>query len=638
MPLTSLLASLIAFGTLYLTTRNWILAPIALFLVTSFFTEVRFDGDGMVVRGIRYAAFGLLVWQAYDYITSPTSDSQEMILAYTIGYLCAVETVIQAWIRRPASGRRSPATILLSAMVFLAASNTLNQDYIRYCTPLYFLFLSLSWRAFMPSLPSSRTFWKRGAFLAAVLGLSALVHGTVWHFRQEISNWGMQFLEGRSKESIGLSSDPYLGSFFDVRGSVNPILRIENLPGDEDFQYMRAAAFADYRNNRWMPFINRTPGLTVQPRTFWVPKAVRTSLREPIRITRLVDDQNFVFAPLHSAGLSFPIGTILQWTPPLEPLQATTDGSHELIYEVQTSAQEKYQGPFCQVPDAKWIKRYLTVPSDIDPRVKQLAQAIGEKAKNDQERVRAVGTHLMLNHAYSLRSYFTNGDHTSQFLLSKKAAHCEYFASGGVILLRCLGIPCRYVIGYMAHEMDGPNTVVVRGRDAHAWIEVWLDNKWQTVDFTPGGGRPDALAEPLPFRVRLSEFFQHASAWLRGKIEQLRAMPPQNWLAVLGGLFLLLLWSARRPRQIKQQQISFEYAMRDDALKQLGNRFEKWLRHHNAPCPPGATWFEHLRRVQLDEALPFARCYDAVRFGRADDLTQLQNLLHELEKHNEPRR
>ncbi len=145
-------------------------------------------------------------------------------------------------------------------MVFLAASNTLNQSYIRFFTPLYFLFLSLSWRAFQPALFSSQTFWKRGFVLAGVLGMSALVHGGVWHYRQEISNWGMQFLEGRSMESTGLSTDPHLGSRFNLRGSANRMLRLENVRGNEEGFYLRVAAFSDYENNRWLPQINREAG------------------------------------------------------------------------------------------------------------------------------------------------------------------------------------------------------------------------------------------------------------------------------------------------------------------------------------------------------------------------------------------
>ena len=141
LPLTALIASLVALTTLFVTTHNWIVATVAIAMIGALFTKARLDGDSNFVRLGRYAIFGFILWQAYDYITSPISESPEMVFAYTVGTLCAVEMAIQTWLRRPASGARSPATLLLSAMVFLAASNTLNQSYIRFFTPLYFLFL-----------------------------------------------------------------------------------------------------------------------------------------------------------------------------------------------------------------------------------------------------------------------------------------------------------------------------------------------------------------------------------------------------------------------------------------------------------------------------------------------------------------
>ncbi len=145
-------------------------------------------------------------------------------------------------------------------------------------------------------------------------------------------------------------------------------------------------------------------------------------------------------------------------------------------------------------------------------------------------------------------------------------------------------------------------------------------------------GRPEGRAEPLPLKVRLSEFFQKAGNYLRAQIERLRAMPTRNWLIVFGGLVLILLWSVRNPRRKKTRHEVFTYAARDAQLSRLAARFEKWLHQQNAPCPPGLTWPEHLRRAGLDEAQTFAARYDAARFGREESLSELQNLLAELER------
>jgi protein-glutamine gamma-glutamyltransferase len=80
----------------------------------------------------------------------------------------------------------------------------------------------------------------------------------------------------------------------------------------------------------------------------------------------------------------------------------------------------------------------------------------------------------------------TNESAVARFLLRTRSGHCEYFATATVLLLRELGIPARYAVGYAVHEVSGTK-YVVRQRDAHAWCLVWnpASNTWQDFDTTP---------------------------------------------------------------------------------------------------------------------------------------------------------
>ena len=72
------------------------------------------------------------------------------------------------------------------------------------------------------------------------------------------------------------------------------------------------------------------------------------------------------------------------------------------------------------------------------------------------------------------------------FLLQGKAGHCEYFASATTLLLRHLGIPARYVVGYAIQEWDEDlRMYLVRQRHAHAWAIAYVDDRWIPVDTTP---------------------------------------------------------------------------------------------------------------------------------------------------------
>jgi transglutaminase-like putative cysteine protease len=78
-----------------------------------------------------------------------------------------------------------------------------------------------------------------------------------------------------------------------------------------------------------------------------------------------------------------------------------------------------------------------------------------------------------------------------QFLLEEHRGHCEYFAAGMVALMTALDVPARIVGGFYGGTLN-PLTgyFVVRREDAHAWVEVWDGQSWQTFDATPAALRP----------------------------------------------------------------------------------------------------------------------------------------------------
>ena len=72
------------------------------------------------------------------------------------------------------------------------------------------------------------------------------------------------------------------------------------------------------------------------------------------------------------------------------------------------------------------------------------------------------------------------------FMLKRKAGHCEYFAAATVLLLRQNGIPARLATGYSVSEyLPEQDLYLVRRRDAHAWAIAYLDGVWQPIDSTP---------------------------------------------------------------------------------------------------------------------------------------------------------
>jgi hypothetical protein len=69
---------------------------------------------------------------------------------------------------------------------------------------------------------------------------------------------------------------------------------------------------------------------------------------------------------------------------------------------------------------------------------------------------------------------------------AERFGHCEYFATGMCVLLRCLDIPCRLAAGFAVREADIDGVWRVTTSHAHAWVEVYfVDLGWVAFDPTP---------------------------------------------------------------------------------------------------------------------------------------------------------
>lgn len=93
-----------------------------------------------------------------------------------------------------------------------------------------------------------------------------------------------------------------------------------------------------------------------------------------------------------------------------------------------------------------------------------------------------------------------------EFLFHGHQGFCEHYAAASATILRSLGYRTRVAVGYQGGKWNGiSNTLMVRARDAHAWVEVWIP-----VRNTPGKGRwltYDPTAAIAPLRLRLGGDF-----------------------------------------------------------------------------------------------------------------------------------
>lgn len=167
-------------------------------------------------------------------------------------------------------------------------------------------------------------------------------------------------------------------------------------------------------------------------------------------------------------------------------------------------------------------------------------QLFGELAfDDDHARLRFVRDWFADGFHYTLTQSGGDGDPMTRFLTQTRAGHCEYFATATVLMLRHLGIPARYAVGFALEEQVLGMTVV-RRRHAHAWAIAWIDGAWTVIDTTPGTWLAEEAAGSSPFRplADLADhlLFRYRLWWDKQALEDY-----QPWLVGFGVLLALVL-------------------------------------------------------------------------------------------------
>ena len=139
------------------------------------------------------------------------------------------------------------------------------------------------------------------------------------------------------------------------------------------------------------------------------------------------------------------------------------------------------------------LQSLLETPTD---RLSKLAQQVLAKSPR-------TGSHSSESSARILEAYLRDSgeynysldlsvddpsiDPVEDFVFNRKQGHCEYFASALALMLRGVGIPSRLISGFKGAQYNVKSLKLeVRDLHAHAWVEAFVDDRWITLDATPG--------------------------------------------------------------------------------------------------------------------------------------------------------
>jgi transglutaminase-like putative cysteine protease len=161
----------------------------------------------------------------------------------------------------------------------------------------------------------------------------------------------------------------------------------------------------------------------------------------------------------------------------MDPVTAVT--SYDAVSHLETRAEQ---------PLSDYARTIETrLPLDRNPRARALAQDLRTRARSDGEFARLVLDWFRTQGLeYTLEPGVTTIDSVDTTLFDSKRGFCGHFASAYANLMRAAGIPARVVTGYLGGEWNPVGGYyLVRQSEAHAWTEVWLDERgWTRIDPT----------------------------------------------------------------------------------------------------------------------------------------------------------
>ncbi|MFB6220578.1 MAG: DUF3488 and transglutaminase-like domain-containing protein [Halolamina sp.] len=182
----------------------------------------------------------------------------------------------------------------------------------------------------------------------------------------------------------------------------------------------------------------------------------------------------------------------------LRAATAISEGeSYTVVSEVPQYDSRELRTAGTDYPD-RIEERYLGLPDSTPDRVTERTNEVVADADTPYEAAVAIEEYLEANKRYSLNVKQPEGNIADSFLFEMDAGYCVYYATTMVTMLRTQGIPARFVTGYTPGERVAEDKWVVRGLDAHAWVEVYFPQTgWVTFDPTPGSARETAESQRL---------------------------------------------------------------------------------------------------------------------------------------------
>src|SRR6266581_456956 len=295
----------------------------------------------------------------------------------------------------------------------------------------------------------------------------------------------------------------FFGDQLSITGNVNlptgQVLSYTTSPKSQQ-QYLEGLTYDNFDGHTWTSMTSNAASQFDANIT--LPREA-TNSRQPVTTNVTIvkppeGTKHYLFAPAQPDRFNVPTtlygnGSITAWT---QQSPLTPGESYQAISLISgATAQELSAVQFSQDNSTLLLNlghSYVQTPEDLskNPIIQNTLQKWIQGSTDVYSKVKALESHLSdkTQFTYSVTNppVPSNVDAVA-WLLQTHQGYCTYYATAMVVMARMLGIPTRIVNGFTQGRLQGNNTWVVDGTDAHSWVQVYFpDYGWINFDPTPG--------------------------------------------------------------------------------------------------------------------------------------------------------
>ena len=232
--------------------------------------------------------------------------------------------------------------------------------------------------------------------------------------------------------------------------------------------------------------------------TIYAPSGLTSETEIVTQSLRVRTDASVRFDALTFEGLTYQVRSEVP-QPDLDVL-ATVNGELSPVFETASEAAAFTGQPTTGTGTApEELEHFLELPDDLDVRLLALARDATLDATGKFEE--ALFLERFLRNTVGPEAFTYSVDiepgHSAENLVdwltdpdspNYRTGYCEQFATSLAVLARARDIPSRVVIGFTPGDVQDDGLIVVRQRNAHSWVELWMEGQgWVRFDPTPRG-------------------------------------------------------------------------------------------------------------------------------------------------------